>query len=103
MKKLSLAIIGMYAGILASFSQPADTSQYKSRRLTFEEINFVTGYYWQDGDNSAVTGGTGTEKLTDISNSLQLKLYRYGKTKRKQTILFEIGVDHYTSASSDNI
>ncbi|MEO9211193.1 MAG: DUF3570 domain-containing protein [Ginsengibacter sp.] len=105
MKKLFLSVIVMYVGILSAFSQgnPHSDSAYSKRKLTFEEANIVSSYYNQDGNNSAVTGGIGTEKLSDISNSIDLKLSFYNKRGRKHTFLGEIGVDHYTSASSDKI
>ena len=40
----------------------------KSRKLKIEEINLVSSYYTQNGSNAAVTGGIGSEKLTDIAN-----------------------------------
>jgi hypothetical protein len=106
MKKLFLSVIGMYIGILAAFSQTkqnADSSAYKSRRLSFEEANIVTSYYSQNGNNSAVTGGIGSEKLTDIANVIDLKVSRYDRRNRKHSFTGEIGIDHYTSASSDKI
>jgi hypothetical protein len=105
MKKLSLAVIGLYVGLLSAFSQNStvDSSQYKSRKLTFEEANFVSSYYHQDGNNSAVTGGIGTEKLTDFANSFEVRLKRYDRRNRKHTFDVEVGIDHYTSASSDKI
>ena len=105
MKKLFLSVIGMYLGILAAFSQgslPEDSS-YKKRKLSFEEANIVSSYYTQDGNNAAVTGGVGTQKLTDISNAIDVKLHMYDKHLRKHTFTGEIGIDHYTSASSDKI
>lgn len=105
MKKLSLAVIGLYIGLLSAFAQKpaADSSLYKNRKLTFEEANFVSSYYKQDGNNSAVTGGIGTEKLTDLSNTIDIKLKKYDKLNRKNIFDFELGIDHYTSASSDKI
>ena len=105
MRKLCLSIIGMYVAILGAFSQgnPSADSAYKKRRLTFEEANLVSSYYSQDGNNSAVTGGIGSEKLSDISNSIDLKLSMYDKRGRKHSFTGEVGVDHYTSASSDKI
>lgn len=103
MRKLSLTAIGMYLGILSAFSQSADSSAYKNRKLHLNEIDFVSGYYKQDGDNSAVTGGIGTEKLTDFANTIELKLSRYDQKLRKHNFSFELGIDHYSSASSDKI
>jgi len=103
MKRLFLSVIAMYVGILASFSQGSSDSAYRKRKLTFEEANLVTSYYRQDGNNSAVTGGIGSEKLSDISNSIDLKFHLYDKRNRKHTFTGELGVDHYTSASSDKI
>lgn len=105
MRKLSLTVIGLYIGLLAAFSQSnrqAD-SAYKSKKLSFEEANFVSSYYKQDGNNSAVTGGIGTEKLTDIANSIELKFINRDRKNRKHSYDLELGVDHYTSASSDRI
>jgi hypothetical protein len=105
MKKMSLSVLGMYLGILASFSQttkPLD-SAYKTRKLSFEEANFVSSYYTQNGNNSAVTGGIGSEKLNDFSNFFEVKLHKWDKKLRKHTYGFELGIDHYTSASSDMI
>src|SRR6478735_138211 len=105
MKKLSLAVIGMYVGVLACFSQTTNTDStgFKSRSLKIDEINFVSGYYHQDGNNSAVTGGIGTEKLTDFANTLDLKISRYSSDYCKHELFLELGIDHYTSASSDKI
>src|SRR5207237_1941741 len=57
----------------------------------------------QDGKNAAVTGGIGSEKLTDFSNTIDLKLSMYDKHNRKHSFTGDIGIDHYTSASSDKI
>ncbi len=106
MRKLTLTVIALYIGMLAAFSQVSkavDSSKYKSRTLSFEEANLVSSYYRQDGNNSAVTGGIGSEKLTDISNSFEIKLNKWDRKNRKHTYDFELGVDHYTSASSDMI
>jgi Protein of unknown function (DUF3570) len=104
MKKICLTVVGLYISLFAAFSQNtnADTS-YKSRKLTFEEANLVSSYYRQNGNNSAVTGGIGTEKLTDIANVIDIKLNKWDIRNRKHSFDVEIGIDQYTSASSDNI
>ncbi len=106
MKKLSLTVIGLYIGVLAAFSQSGksvDSATFKPRKLSFEEANIISSYYQQDGNNSAVTGGIGTEKLSDYSGIFQLKLHAWDRRNRKNTLELEAGVDHYTSASSDKI
>lgn len=102
MKRICLTVVGLYILLFAGFGQnkAADTT-YKSRKLSFEEANLVSSYYKQDGNNSAVTGGTGTEKLTDIANVFDVKLHKWDKKDRKQTWDVEVGIDHYSSASSD--
>lgn len=105
MKRICLSVAGIFLSLFASFAQtsPKDSTGYKSRKLKFEEVNLVSSYYRQDGNNSAVTGGIGTEKLTDLSNTIDLKLTRWDRKERKHSFDVELGFDHYTSASSDNV
>lgn len=87
-----------------SFSQAAnDSSAYAMRKLKMEEANLVSSYYGQNGDHAAVTGGIGTQQLTDIANVFSIKLVAYDKKARKHSFDLEAGIDHYTSASSDKI
>lgn len=96
-----LALLGLFQAY--SQTTPTDSTGYKSQKLKIDEINLVSSYYKQDGDNSAVTGGVGTEELTDIANTIDVKLIRYNKAGKKQTFDVEVGIDRYTSASSDRI
>ncbi len=102
MKRIFLSAAALFA-LLHSFSQTTDSTGFKSRKLKTEEINLVSSYYNQDGNNAAVTGGIGSQKLTDIANVIDIKLTRYDKKLRKHTYGFEVGIDHYTSASSDQV
>ena len=103
MKKLSLAVISLFTGILLSFSQTADTGAYKNRRLKIEEVNFIASYYHQEGNLSPITGGFGSQKLSDYATSIELKMNRWDKKNRKHEVNGELGVEYYTSASSDKI
>jgi len=105
MKKICLSVVGMYLSLLSALSQttPNTDSSYKRRKLKFEEANIVSSYYKQDGNHAAVTGGIGSQALTDLSNSIDVKLTRYDKFNRKHSYSLEVGIDHYTSASSDKI
>jgi hypothetical protein len=102
MKKILFTAAALFA-LLQSYAQPATDTGFVSRKLKLEEINLVSSYYSQDGENAAVTGGIGSQKLTDIANVIDVKLTRYDKKLRKHTYGIEIGIDHYTSASSDKV
>lgn len=101
MKKLIISIVALF-GIFNAKAQE-NTSNEQPKKLTFDEANLVSSYYKQDGNNSAVTGGTGTEELTDISNTIDVTMVKYDKKDRKNKFGFSVGIDHYTSASSDMI
>lgn len=104
MKKIlltGLALLGIMK--MCAQGEPADSVAYRPKKLKIDEINLVSSYYSQDGNNSAVTGGLGTEKLSDISNAIDVRLVKYGSNAIKHTWDAEVGVDHYTSASSDRI
>jgi hypothetical protein len=100
MRKLYLVVVFMYLSLVNTFAQSRTDS---TRELTLEEVNLVSGYYSQDGNNSAVTGGIGTELVHDYSGINEVKLVRYELFRRKHQLTLDCGVDVYTSASSDKI
>ena len=65
----------------------------------YTEIDLLSSYYSQDGNNAAVTGGIGTEKLTDISSIIVVNI----PLDSTKSFNFSVGADYYTSASTDNI
>ncbi len=104
MKKICLGVVGIVLTFFSAYAQPSkDSSNYKSRKLTFEEANLVSSYYKQDGNNASVTGGIGSQKLNDISNTIDVKFIKWDKKNRKHSFDVEVGIDHYTSASSDQV
>jgi hypothetical protein len=105
MRKICLNVSLFFLSILSAFAQtsPADSTAFKSRKLKVAEVNFVSSYYTQDGHNSAVTGGIGTEKLSDVSTTFDISLTRTDLRNRVHAFRLEAGIDHYTSASSDKI
>lgn len=78
---------------------PADSTHYNPHKLKLDEINFVTSYYSQNGDHSAVTGGIGTEKVTDVANGLDLNFVWQNHNNNKNTLAVGLGFDVHTSAS----
>ena len=101
MKKICLTVVGLYCMFLSAFSQSddIDTAGYKNKKLKLDEVNLVSGYYNQNGDHSAVTGGIGTQKLNDVANIFDLQFVKWNRADNKYTLGFELGVDHHTAAS----
>ncbi|HEU5054292.1 MAG TPA: hypothetical protein VFT78_14330, partial [Hanamia sp.] len=101
MKKICLTVVGLYFWVLSAFSQQynVDTSSYQNQKLKLDEVNLVSGYFNQDGNHSAVTGGIGTQKLNDVSNVIELKFVKQNELNNKYTWDFEVGYDHHTAAS----
>jgi hypothetical protein len=97
MKKL--AVIALLVFVVATaFAQQTDTG-YKSRVLESTEVDILTSYYRQDGDNSAVGGGIGTEKLTDFTPTIVVSV----PLNDDDVLTIDAGISAYTSASSSNI
>lgn len=89
------------AGVLAMFlwQAKAQTPQDSlPTKVNKSNLDLVYNHYLQDGNNSAVTGGIGTEKLVVYAPSIS-----YKRTKGTNEIAFQGGVDLISSASTDNI
>jgi hypothetical protein len=105
-KRIITVALLLVSGFGWAQTKPAETPErptYEARQLKVEEINLVSSYYHQEGNNSAVTGGIGTEKLTDYANSFDLVLSKLDWKNRQHTITLDFNIDYYTSASSDKI
>ncbi len=85
--------------LLATTAFAQEEQEKPSVNLDDVEITFLTSYYMQDGNHSPVTGGEGTEKLTNIAPSLILNI----PIDTVHSLSLSGGVDYYSSASSDNI
>lgn len=75
------------------------TVNYENPNWKTVDVDFLSSYYEQDGDNSPVTGGIGTEQLTDFTQKLIVSIPVSPKLK----INVDGGYDYYTSASTDKI
>jgi hypothetical protein len=76
-----------------------DTTAYHPRALKLDEVNLVSSYYNQNGNHSPVTGGIGSEKVTDIANGLDLKFVWGDPNYKKNTLELGMGFDYHTAAS----
>ena len=94
----SVFVILFFLITFIGWSQQADTS-YKRRVLETSEIDLLFSYYNQDGQNAAVTGGEGTEELTDATSSIVLRM----PMNEDDILTVDVGLSAYTSASSSNV
>lgn len=97
MRKISLSVV-LFVVSLGAYGQKGDSS-YAKKQLRQTDVQLLFSYYGQDGDHSAVTGGTGTEKLTVYAPEIGLQ-HRFNDANRLD---FSTGVDVITSASTDKI
>ena len=81
-----------------AYSQDTIVS-YKKRVLESVEVDLLASYYSQDGDNAAVTGGIGTEELTDLASSIVVSI----PLNDDDVLKIDANVSAYTSASSSNV
>ncbi|TBX70360.1 DUF3570 domain-containing protein [Flavobacterium silvisoli] len=105
MKKrvISVAVLAFLFSVQGKAQNDTVSGNYKKQKLKLEEINFISSYYSQDGNNSAVTGGVGTEKLTDIATNIEVILSKKNQKNNVHGFDLSLGIDSYTSASSDKI
>ena len=83
---------------LAGFSQ-GNNQEYVKKVLETPEVELLYSYYSQDGNNAAVTGGEGTEKLTDMTPTIIVSI----PIGEDNVLTLDAGISAYTSASSSNI
>ena len=93
----------LLSGLLLSsfcYGQRQDSQgSYQKRVLESTEIDFLSSYYEQDGENAAVTGGIGTEALTDVTGNVIITI----PLNADDVLSIDAGVSAYTSASSSNV
>lgn len=85
--------------LTAQEKQQDSIATYKKRVLESTEVDFLMSYYTQDGDNAAVTGGIGTEELTDITPTIVVSI----PLNDDDVLTIDAGISAYTSASSSNV
>ena len=97
--QLTTTLLFLLASLVV-FSQD-DSIKEDTVKIKLEdiEISILSSYYEQDGIHSPVTGGTGTELLSNIAPVV----YVHVPISPTKSIDVSAGVDFYSSASSDNI
>lgn len=99
MKKRYILFMMMALSQLAKAQHALSDSTFKQKKLSKTSIELAFSYYQQDGNNSAVTGGVGTEKLSvyAVGTNIQHQFKQYN------TLTTNFGVDIISSASTDKI
>ncbi|WP_313786730.1 DUF3570 domain-containing protein [Flagellimonas aequoris] len=80
-------------------AQQENANSYKKRVLESTEVDILSSYYEQTGNNASVTGGIGTEQLTDIAPSIVVSI----PLNDDDVLNIDAGISTYTSASSSNL
>ena len=96
--KLIVALIWFSA---FAFSQAKDSANvvYKKRILEGVEVDYLLSYYQQKGIHSSVSGGMGSEKLSDLASNITVSI----PLNDDDVLSFDAGLSAYTSASSSNV
>ena len=98
--KKALSILLLSIVFFANGQQKDSTAVgFKKRVLETTEVDFLLSYYKQDGIHSAVSGGSGTENLTDITAAIVVAM----PLSDDEVLTADIGISAYSSASSSNI
>jgi hypothetical protein len=99
MNKFAVTLLFLMTSVF-TFAQVKDTTGvFKKRVLESTEIDFLSSYYNQDGTHAAVSGGIGSEKLTDFASNIIVAVPLNGD----DVLTFDVGLSAYTSASSSNV
>lgn len=96
-KTIYILFILLYLGYNPTLAQDQDSS-YKKKALTTLDVSAFFSFYNQDGQHSAVTGGTGDERLMVAHVGLEI----HGGINASM-IIFGASVDMITSPSTDKI
>jgi len=100
MKKLLIITLLFFTTfIIAQKPSNDSTKVYKKRVLEKIEVDFLTSYYSQDGDNAAVTGGIGIEEMTDLATDIVIAI----PLNDDDILTINAEISAYTSASSSNL
>jgi hypothetical protein len=97
--KIKIISLFLLFGLKAFCQDSADGTEFKKRVLESTEVDFLLSYYNQDGSKSAVSGGIGSEKLTDVATNIVIAM----PLDDDSILTVDLGISSYSSASSSNI
>ena len=95
MKKIYLIVLLL----IPLLSQSQENKTFKKKVLESAELDILTSYYSQEGENAAVTGGIGNESLQDAATNINISI----PVNSNDVLSIDATVSAYTSASSSNL
>ena len=98
MKKL-LILFFLWGTIHSLTAQDNNPNTYVKKVLENTEIELLGSLYNQTGSHAAVTGGEGTESLSDAASTIVVSI----PLTDDNVLTVDAGISAYTSASSSNI
>ena len=98
---MRIKILSLFILITATAFSQGNSKElvFKKRVLESTEVDFLASYYNQDGSKSAVSGGVGSEKLTDVASNIVVAM----PLNDDDVLTIDLGISAYSSASSSNI
>ena len=98
---MRIKILSLFILITATAFSQGNSKElvFKKRVLERTEVDFLASYYNQDGSKSAVSGGVGSEKLTDVASNIVVAM----PLNDDDVLTIDLGISAYSSASSSNI
>ncbi|MFM7017203.1 DUF3570 domain-containing protein [Flavobacterium sp.] len=99
--KNHLLILLLFITLISFSQEKAKDTVVKFKKAVLEntEADILMSYYKQDGTHSAVSGGIGSEKLTDFATNIVVAV----PMNDDDVLTIDTGISAYTSASSSNI
>ncbi|MCG8580593.1 MAG: DUF3570 domain-containing protein, partial [Bacteroidales bacterium] len=100
MRIISIVVFMLYiTSMLYAQNDNTKGKLYKKRVLEATEIDFLSSYYIQDGSNASVSGGIGTEELTNFVGNVIISI----PLSDDDILSIDASISSYTSASSSNL
>lgn len=98
-----LALLSLLLLSYITFGQKIDSNNtvnsFQKRILESTELDIYSSYYQQTGSHASVTGGIGTEELTNTPVNIAISI----PVKNNNILKIDGGVSAYSSASSSNL
>lgn len=97
--KINISVILITLILAVSCVYAQEETEYKKRVLETAELDILSSFYTQQGDNAAVTGGIGNEELSDYATYINVSI----PVSADDVLSIDGTVSAYTSASSSNL